>query len=225
MFTKLKNKIAEEVKSSPSRIQQLAQVAQVKRQRMRAHTGAGRSSFVVCSIIQITQTTHLIRISHLFLNNSNWMLGFLTHSFFSRFDELGGGEFGVEYHIWIGPIEWQFFQHNWRRCVPAVSVHSNPVCNNFPLNFESQIHPRIRLIIRSQRSRRHRHQSSIICKRWIMAESHRRVSDDCPIHQWQAMYRFGCRVMNHRRPTISRPTPVTSMTVHRLRAMRPIWTR
>lgn len=30
MFRKLKDKIAEEVKSSPSRIQQLAQVAQVK---------------------------------------------------------------------------------------------------------------------------------------------------------------------------------------------------
>lgn len=31
MFKKLKNKLAEEVKSSPSRIQQLAQVAQVNR--------------------------------------------------------------------------------------------------------------------------------------------------------------------------------------------------
>lgn len=33
MFKKLKDKIAEEVKSSPSRIQQLAQVAQVIKQK------------------------------------------------------------------------------------------------------------------------------------------------------------------------------------------------
>lgn len=48
MFKKLKDKIAEEVKSSPSRIQQLAQVAQV--------SGIGNINIVI--IYMLENTTH-----------------------------------------------------------------------------------------------------------------------------------------------------------------------
>lgn len=44
MFKKLKDKIAEEVKSSPSRIQQLAQVAQVNATNPQEQDGLGRGS-------------------------------------------------------------------------------------------------------------------------------------------------------------------------------------